>query len=64
MHVTCPTLLVLLNIIALSNNILGILQIHGKLNCDSIENSELEEKVIDLHNIRMKHRIHISFMAK
>jgi hypothetical protein len=64
MHVTCPTHLVLFDIIALSNNILLILQIHNKLNCDRIENSGLKEKVIELHNIRMQGRIHISFMAK
>jgi len=64
MHATCPTHLVLFDIIALSNNILRILQIHSKLNCDRIENSGLKEKVIELHNIRMQGRIHIAFMAK
>ena len=52
MHVTCSTHLVLLDIIALCNNILRLLQIHGKLNCDRIENSGLTEKIIELHNIR------------
>jgi hypothetical protein len=58
MHVTCLTHLVLFDIIALSNNILRILQIHSKLNCDRIENSGLKEKETELHNIRVQRRIH------
>jgi len=64
MHVTCPTHLVLFDIIALSNYILHILQIHGKINCDKIEISGQKKKGTELHNIRTKRHILIYFMAR